>query len=439
MAVWLALSAVAWSAAASTPPALAPHPLRELRRSRSNAPGLCESPKIAFRTGITTAAANRRLHTRQPPGTAPGPHPTTCATAYTHRATASRVSAVLVAACLRMADAQYDWPKPTPASSTDMEVDHTWITIPTGTDADGNGVFASSQFWCGRRLAPRRCLAGPIVCRASLRVGAESLVAAVSPLAQLRHVNTERVVRSPRTLVPCTIAHHPRYDAYDTPCPAKSAHGMSCNSAGYMGSQVMKGSGGAEKVVFVFSCWDADSSHMVGWTTPKTCGRFGGEGTGSHCILEYPVKVGVKYNFRVAFSGQNQTGAFWSGTVTDSVTKAQTKVGTLFYPHLPNRTGFGNFKVQSDDFLEYFLGGDCDGAVTTAVGITGPYFHKRTVTATQAYPAYGGPGCNRSVVKPCIPGHGCGKPNVLLSGGKGVVRTVPDKKPLWKNETERAR
>ena len=38
------------------------------------------------------------------------------------------------------------------------------------------------------------------------------------------------------------------------------------------------------------------------------------------------------------------------------------RVGTLFYPHLPNRTGFGDLKIQSDDFLEYFAGGDCDGA-----------------------------------------------------------------------------
>ena len=46
-------------------------------------------------------------------------------------------------------------------------------------------------------------------------------------------------------------------------------------------------------------------------------------------------------------------------------------VGTLFYPNLPGKTGFGNFKVQSDDFLEYFLGGTCDGAVTAQVGVQG--------------------------------------------------------------------
>ena len=101
-------------------------------------------------------------------------------------------------------------------------------------------------------------------------------------------------------------------------------------------------------------------------------------------------------------------------------------------PHLPNRVGFGDFKsAQSDDFLEYFAGGDC-GAVKASVGISGPYFNGGTVTPLQANPAYSQGGCNESDVDACIPGHGCGHPRVLLSGGKGVVRKNPDGKPLWK-------
>ena len=56
--------------------------------------------------------------------------------------------------------------------------------------------------------------------------------------------------------------------------------------ARYMGSQVERGGTGREVLQFIFSCWDADSAHKVGWTTDKTCSRFGGEGTGSHCILK---------------------------------------------------------------------------------------------------------------------------------------------------------
>ena len=56
--------------------------------------------------------------------------------------------------------------------------------------------------------------------------------------------------------------------------------------------------------------------------------------------------------------------------------------------------------AASSDFLEYFAGGDCDKAVNVAVGITGPYYHGRTLTATQAYPSYGASGgCNHSAVR----------------------------------------
>ena len=80
-----------------------------------------------------------------------------------------------------------------------------------------------------------------------------------------------------------------------------------------------------------------------------------------------------RYNFRVASSGKNATGEMWSGVVVDTSTGKKLQVGTLFYPNLPGKTGFGNFKVQSDDFLEYFLGGTCDGAVTAQVGVQGTF------------------------------------------------------------------
>ena len=70
----------------------------------------------------------------------------------------------------------------------------------------------------------------------------------------------------------------------------------------------------------------------------------------------------------------NTSGTMWMGTVTEKETGKKTTVGTLFNPHLPGMVGFGNFKVQSGDFLEYFAGGSYDDTVTTRVGITGPFF-----------------------------------------------------------------
>jgi hypothetical protein len=142
-------------------------------------------------------------------------------------------------------------------------------------------------------------------------------------------------------------------------------------AGGYMGSQVMR-NGDEERRVFIFSCWDHSPTNRVGWTTPATCARFGGEGVGSHCILDYKVMPGVLYNFTLKLSGHNATGAFWSGVVEDTSTYTELPVGTLFLPHVDGNIGYGSIGVNSNMFLEYFLGGDCDEAVHVGVGLFGP-------------------------------------------------------------------
>ena len=42
-------------------------------------------------------------------------------------------------------------------------------------------------------------------------------------------------------------------------------------AGGYMGSQVMRRGDGTERRVFIFSCWDHNTTSKVGWTTPETC------------------------------------------------------------------------------------------------------------------------------------------------------------------------
>lgn len=205
------------------------------------------------------------------------------------------------------------------------------------------------------------------------------------------------------------------------------------HAAGYMGTQVLLDiDRGVERRIFIFACWDAEPQHQVSGTT-ASCTRFGHEGNGSHCSLDLPVQRGVPYRFRVAQSGSNSSGAFWTGTVLDTSSNTTHTIGTLFQPNVGGYTGFGKLKVQSDVFLEYFGGGDCEGAATVGVGIVGPYYHNRTLTAKEAYPLYKGghESCNRSVVERCIPGKGCGRPNVLLMGGKGIVRDTADEQPLW--------
>jgi len=190
--------------------------------------------------------------------------------------------------------------------------------------------------------------------------------------------------------------------------------------------------GGVERRQFIFSCWDADISHRVSWTS-ENCKRFGGEGAGSHCILVLPIKEGVKYRFRVSMSGSNETTAHWTGTVWDTATRESWNVGTLVYPHVSGFVGFGKLKVHSDDFLEYFEGDDCEGAATSGAGVLGPYFHNRTVTPSQAWPSYSDNGCYRISVDRCIPGESCGFPRVHLSGGRDVIQNTSNGEELWLN------
>ena len=117
--------------------------------------------------------------------------------------------------------------------------------------------------------------------------------------------------------------------------------------------------------------------------------------------------------------------------MTAGDTGEKTTVGTLFYPHLKGEIGFGNLGTYSNEFLEYFLGGDCDSDVHTGVGSFGPFFMDGKVEPKDAYPQYGNSECKRSVVHGCIPGFGCGKPRVWVQGGRGVVRNNTDATRLW--------
>jgi hypothetical protein len=67
------------------------------------------------------------------------------------------------------------------------------------------------------------------------------------------------------------------------------------------------------------------------------------------------------------------------------------------------------------------------------VGLIGPWATltngsvARPVNASPAYVA----GCDYEDVTACIPGHGCGAPNVFLLGGGATNRTTPSGQNMW--------
>jgi len=204
---------------------------------------------------------------------------------------------------------------------------------------------------------------------------------------------------------------------------------------GYMGTQAWRDKSGKMTYRALFSCWDADSTTKTGWLNEPDghCERFGGEGVGSHCSIPYTLKQDNEYAVEVSFHGNNKTGAFWKGTITDKSSGVVTNIGTLYYPNYKGLIGYGNMQINAADFLEYFEADGCANQAIAGVGLIGPYLtlpDKTTIIPTQATGSYVS-GCEYEDVTGSIPRHGSGSPRVFMKGGGTTRQTVKAGTPLW--------
>ena len=200
---------------------------------------------------------------------------------------------------------------------------------------------------------------------------------------------------------------------------------------GYMGTQrFLDTSSGKMMSKAIFSMWDASASVMTGWRGPN-CERFGGEGTGAHCIIDYPLVTNDTYIVKVAEHGFNASGRFWQGTVTDMRSNEVKVIGELFHPNFNGSvSGYGPLQVAAASFIEFFLADGCDNQALVGIGMLGPLFNNATVRPTQASPDYAA-GCNYDEVNACIPGLECGQPKVFHLVGGATKRKTPAGTPLW--------
>ena len=256
---------------------------------------------------------------------------------------------------------------------------------------------------------------------------------------------------------------------------------------GYMGTQAWRQADGTMTHRALFSCWDASPPVITGWVAgaPGFCERFGGEGVGSHCIIEFTLEQGVAYDVTVSLAGHNASGAMWAGTITNNATGATTPIGTLFYPNYDATfVGYGAMKLEAADFQvreaggcvcadwlsgylpsqracsasfpsvdlaptlvfncchspprqEYFEADGCENQAVAAVAVIGPQMwqpngsYVSPVGATGSYVA----GCQYENVQGCMPGGSgswrCGSPIVMLSGGGRTNMSVPAGTQLW--------
>lgn len=223
-------------------------------------------------------------------------------------------------------------------------------------------------------------------------------------------------------------------------------------AGGYMGTQVWRDDSGAgagaaavETHRAIFSMWDGVDPATgrpvtTGWKGPN-CERFGGEGVGSHCLIEYAIKQGATYTLRYESDGGNSSGAFWTGSIVEGAKR--TVIGTLFYPNLgiagvgaAGGSGYGPVAVNAASFQEYFLATGCDGQALSGATLGGPYFgdvaagvagkaaNPRRIVATRATPDFAGD-CLFSDVR------GEGAPVVLLLAGGKTARTTNKTTELW--------
>eukprot|EP00929_Paragymnodinium_shiwhaense_P072993 TRINITY_DN37077_c0_g1_i1.p1 TRINITY_DN37077_c0_g1~~TRINITY_DN37077_c0_g1_i1.p1 ORF type:complete len:368 (+),score=66.98 TRINITY_DN37077_c0_g1_i1:71-1105(+) len=130
-------------------------------------------------------------------------------------------------------------------------------------------------------------------------------------------------------------------------------------NAGYFGGQ-MHDDG---KHLILFSIWDHNDTAKNAWWSEKTpwCMRFGGEGEGAHCGLDYTFVEGQNYTFALSFdvaeTAANGTGDFWQVTITDDASYKQTLLGLIYLKHIPGVEPSQQMKPGSIAFQEYYTGG----------------------------------------------------------------------------------
>jgi len=253
--------------------------------------------------------------------------------------------------------------------SQDMEVDQVWIRVPQVNETSANGVFASSQFSFQR------------------------------------------------------------------------------GQGGYMGTQVKRkgisdtafgwfADSGLEHRV-MFSVWDGSPEHRAVRSTDSTslrnCERFSGEGTGTHCSVNYPMPQG-KVTVRIYYDGRGDGGDLWTGVMRVPATGDEVRLGSILLPDMSG-DGFGMLEPYRSNsaFQEYWDATGCEDQALSIVGIIGPYFNSRSVSPSKVQARYN-EDCMRDDVSACIPGFGCGHPRVLMTAGGRTTPHAPAGPDLWASE-----
>eukprot|EP00494_Astrolonche_serrata_P032134 UN32403 len=117
----------------------------------------------------------------------------------------------------------------------------------------------------------------------------------------------------------------------------------------------------------IFSLWDYSDSVKNAVGRESWCTRFGGEGEGSHCMINYTFTANVRYEFRVYYSQYDVSkgdGSQLSAVVKNTQTRQESYIGSLISKTVNGRKPT-LFKNPSCSFMEYFTGGNFYSAAGT--------------------------------------------------------------------------
>ncbi|MBI1863282.1 DUF3472 domain-containing protein [Candidatus Microgenomates bacterium] len=198
--------------------------------------------------------------------------------------------------------------------------------------------------------------------------------------------------------------------------------GFQAGNGGYIGTQIY--SNGQKKAIF--SIWDVDGFPLSAQPNEAWCQRFGGEGLGAQCLIDYPWVANREYKLVVRKHSTLADGVIWQGIITDTTTGVQTGIGSIKVGNINTYQGFGSLNgYHSNNFHEYFLQGtqDCPLHPYSKIQWRGPYVLDGTQMASKATAVY----LDCSLVNISSPSKGI----VILEEGPGTVVTNPNGKILW--------
>jgi len=189
---------------------------------------------------------------------------------------------------------------------------------------------------------------------------------------------------------------------------------------GYIGLQLV---GNERKAIF--SIWDLPGQPDSAIAVVAHGVRFGNEGEGAKCLIDFNWEAGREYCLQVASIETTSEGVFWEGTIHDAVSGDTTVIGRILLKNSMGFAGYGKLRPCAYTFVEYFNGPmTCENQPHSQVRWRGPMANGGAILASKANVAHYSE-CSQNNVRFISEGV------VIHETGGSVVKTTPPHTPLW--------